>query len=105
MRDRKGLADHLARDCTRIMEVPVSPEQADAVLQMIEGNGHEVAPHGHVEIVERLTLQCPDCLGAMTVGDGDYEEGCETCVWGRVPNPATTPTDESTHARKVGGAS
>lgn len=80
------LADRLVATA-KIMEGELDYEDALLVIGAIEAEGMEVAPHGSMEIVEKLTRVCPDCEGSLGGGGGNSGEPewhCTTCVGGRV---------------------
>ncbi len=92
------LALRIAEDCTRIAGVVVSPVQAQAVLDMIEGAGCEIAPQGTVAAHAAHTVRCPDCYGEGYHQDdshpGNAATTCERCAGHRVI-PRTTHQSQS----------
>lgn len=91
------LAEQISQDCRNVLEMDVSPAKAQAVLDMIEGAGCEIAASGTVAAHAAHTVRCPDCHGVGYHQDdshpGNESTTCDRCGGHRVI-PRTTPQED-----------
>lgn len=94
-------------DCRRLLEIDVSPSATQAVLDMIEGAGMEIAPDGSSAALAALTVRCPACYGQGYHQDdshpGNQAATCERCG-GHCVIPRTTPRDQSAQEPRTSAA-